>query len=133
MSFKSGRRAPGKIIEVEKDTELYVIDPDWNYYEYARPQQDLPIIIRCPDRLPYERVVVPRDLPPEFNIFGLQWKPTGIFLEFSGEITYTAYQQQNSQYGSMGGFLPGLLGSAGSSGVATGLAANFNNWNGDYK
>lgn len=65
-------------------------DPIWYHYEFELPQQDLPIIIKIKGE---EHIVVPNQLSHEFNVAGLKWKPTRIFLEFEGTITRGGMQQ----------------------------------------
>jgi hypothetical protein len=85
----------------------------WLSYEHSRPQQDLPIIIECRGReRNYEIVLVPRDLPPEFNVANLRWRPTGIFRELGGTITECGAQMQNA-LGMGSGFCGGFLASLG--------------------
>lgn len=98
-------------------------DPTWLSYECSRPQQDLPVIIRCPGRNGesyHEIVIVPRDLPPESNIANLRWRPTGVFTELGGRVDeYVSQADQQANALGFGSGFCGLLGSIG----ATGLGA----------
>ena len=98
----------------------------WLSYEYSRPQQDLPIIIECRGReRNYETVIVPGDLPPEFNVANLRWRPTGIFRELGGRVDDfrdLAGQQANA-LGLGSGFCGGFAGLLGSVGAGLGYAA----------
>lgn len=103
---------PGQIIPVPY-TPREKSDIVWHYYEWERPQQDLPIILKW-DVPAGERVVVPNQLRSDFNVSGLKWRPTGIFRELGGETTRLGEQAANVLNGSnYNGMLRGLFGSAG--------------------
>lgn len=87
-------------------------EPIWHYYEYEQPQQDLPIIIetRWKSIKPYESVVFAKDFPPESNVSGLRWRPTGIFKEFKGTITQYGIQQANINQSLYGSLLSNMIG-----------------------
>jgi hypothetical protein len=69
----------------------------WYSYEYERPQQNLPIIVRQRHNEGYqELVLVPEQMHPETNVANLEWRPTGIFTELGGIINHYNSQQANA-------------------------------------
>jgi len=100
-----------------------VSDIKWYSYEWERPQQDLPVIMRRrnygSDETLWEMIMISEELPDWFNVSGLEWRPTGIFTEFGGTITrnHQGWQQANCVGLGSSSFMSALLGSAASQGI----------------
>ena len=99
---------PGQIIPIPC-TPKEKTDIVWHSYEWERPQQDLPVIIQTEAG---ERVVLPQDIDYYFNVYGLKWRPTGIFTELGGTITQCGVQQANMLGQGCSAMLNSLYGSA---------------------
>ena len=88
-------------------------DDGWRMWELCPPDLvDFPVQL-ARDRWDKPTIVCRKDLPPDFNIANLYWRPTGIYREAKSRMPPEVGYQLNAIAGPYG--LKGLLAALGQS------------------